>query len=51
MSPQEIDKKLKEIMNEKKGSIQENDEENLDIKINLENIIFILFFWSLIYHR
>ena len=31
MSPQEIDKKLKEIMNEKKGAIQENDEENIDV--------------------
>ena len=31
MSPQEIDKKIKEIMNEKKVSIQENDEENIDV--------------------
>ena len=31
MSPQEIDKKLKEIMNEKKASIQENDEEDIDV--------------------
>ncbi len=31
MTPQEIDKKIKEIMNEKKGSIQENDEENIDV--------------------
>ena len=31
MSPQEIDKKIKEIMNEKKASIQENDEENIDV--------------------
>ena len=32
MSPQEIDKKLKEIMNEKKGGvIKENDEENIDV--------------------
>ena len=32
MSPQEIDKKIKEIMNEKKASIQENDEENIDVE-------------------
>ena len=31
LSPQEIDKKIKEIMNEKKVSIKENDEENIDV--------------------
>ena len=31
MSPQEIDKKLKEIMKEKNASIQEKDEENIDV--------------------
>ena len=31
LSPQEIDKKLKEIMNEKNASIQEKDEENIDV--------------------
>ena len=31
MSPQEIEKKMNEIMKEKKGAIQEKDEENIDV--------------------
>ena len=31
MSPQEIEKKMNEIMKQKKGTIQEKDEENIDV--------------------
>ena len=31
MSPQEIEKKMTEIMNQKKGVIQEKAEENIDV--------------------
>ena len=31
MSPQEIEKKMNEIMKQKKGAIQEEKEENIDV--------------------